>query len=76
MNWFKKKEETPKQRDEILTLPNGFRLNISLYGRVISAKLSKGDYAISHAHSLAILTNTEYREGIERVAKEVFENKK
>jgi hypothetical protein len=72
MNWFKKKEEEPKQRDEILTLPNGCRLNLTLYGRIISEKILRGDYNISNAHHLASLTNEDYKNGIERVRKEIL----
>jgi hypothetical protein len=47
----KSKLEVPeREREEILIHSNGVRVNMTLYARVLSAKISRGDYVSRNAN--------------------------
>jgi hypothetical protein len=47
----KSKIEVPeKVREEILIYSNGVRVNMTLYGRILSAKIARGDYVSTNAN--------------------------
>ena len=47
----KTKIEIPeREREEILIHSNGVRVNMTLYARVLSAKISRGDYVSRNAN--------------------------
>jgi hypothetical protein len=77
MNLFNAKEPIVKEKDQVLTLSNGCRLNISLYGRVLAAKISAGEgIRFGSEHYYEVFKNDKYRTAVEKEVENVLEENK
>ncbi len=56
----KKKIVVERPIEQIVTFSNGCRLNMTLYGKVLSAKIARGEHGYSNAHFLESMTNEGY----------------